>query len=74
MAYYLAELNVLHPFREGNGRTLREFIRQLALKNRYLLNLQNVNPKEMLAACIKSVVDTSDLEVLLEKCLEKDSI
>lgn len=74
MAYYLAELNVLHPFREGNGRTLREFIRQLALKNGYLLNLQNVNPKEMLAACIKSVVDTSDLEVLLEKCLEKDSI
>ena len=74
MAYYLAELNVLHPFREGNGRTLREFIRQLALKNGYLLNLQNVNPKEMLAACIKSVVDTSDLEVLLKKCLEKDSI
>lgn len=74
MAYYLAELNVLHPFREGNGRTLREFIRQLALKNGYLLNLQNVNPKEMLAACIKSVVDTSDLEVLLEKCLEKDLI
>lgn len=74
LAYYLAELNVLHPFREGNGRTLREFIRQLALKNGYLLNLQNVNPKEMLAACIKSVVDTSDLEVLLEKCLEKDSI
>ena len=74
MAYYLAELNVLHPFREGNGRTLREFIRQLALKNGYLLNLQNVNPKEMLADCIKSVVDTSDLEVLLEKCLEKDSL
>ena len=30
MAYYLAELNVLHPFREGNGRVTREFIRQLA--------------------------------------------
>ena len=32
LAYYLSELNVLHPFREGNGRTNREFIRQLALK------------------------------------------
>ena len=33
LAYYLSELNVLHPFREGNGRTNREFIRQLALKS-----------------------------------------
>ena len=24
LAYYLSELNVLHPFREGNGRTIRE--------------------------------------------------
>ena len=31
LAYYLSELNVLHPFREGNGRTIREFIRELAL-------------------------------------------
>lgn len=34
LAYYMAELNVLHPFREGNGRTIREFIRQIAYKNR----------------------------------------
>lgn len=25
-AYYMAELNFIHPFREGNGRALREFI------------------------------------------------
>ncbi|WP_245742664.1 Fic family protein [Fontibacillus panacisegetis] len=31
--HYLTELNVLHPFREGNGRTQREFIRCLALKS-----------------------------------------
>lgn len=36
LAYYMAELNVLHPFREGNGRTTREFIRQLAYVNRIL--------------------------------------
>ena len=34
LAYYMSELNVLHPFREGNGRTIREFIRQLAYVNR----------------------------------------
>ncbi len=71
LAYYWSELNVLHPFREGNGRTTREFLRQLALKNNYFLNLQNVNPKEILNASIKSIIDTTDLERLLLQCLEK---
>lgn len=70
LAYYMAELNVLHPFREGNGRTIREFIRQLALKNGYLLNMANINPKEMLQASIESVVNTANLEKIIYKCLE----
>lgn len=61
----MAELNVLHPFREGNGRTIREFVRQLAFKNGYLLDLKNIRPKEMLEACIKSVIDTTDLEEIM---------
>lgn len=32
LAYYFSEINALHPFREGNGRSQREFIRMLALK------------------------------------------
>ena len=71
LAYYLAELNVLHPFREGNGRTNREFIRQLALKNEYVLNLKNALPQEVLDASIKSVIDTNDLEKIIEEMLEK---
>ncbi len=70
LAYYWAELNVLHPFREGNGRTTREFLRQLALKCGFVLNLQNVDSKEILNASIKSIVDSSDLENLLIRCLE----
>lgn len=70
LAYYLSELNVLHPFREGNGRTNREFIRQLALKNGYILNLKNVEPKEVLQASIESIVDTTKLEIAIEKCLQ----
>lgn len=70
LAYYMAELNVLHPFREGNGRTIREFIRQLALKNGYVLNMTNINPKEMLDACIESVVNTEKLEKIIYQCLE----
>lgn len=70
LAYYWAELNVLHPFREGNGRTTREFLRQLSLKNGYILNLYKVNSQELLNASIKSIADTSDLENCLYKCLE----
>lgn len=29
LAYYFGELNAVHPFREGNGRTQRKFIQQL---------------------------------------------
>ena len=70
LAYYLSELNVLHPYREGNGRTIREFIRELALKNQYKLNLSKINPQEFLKASIKSIVDTKDLSELIYKCLE----
>ena len=72
LCYYMAELNVLPPFREGNGRTIREFIRQLAYKNGYVLNLKHIHPKEMLSACIRSVVDTTDLENIIAECLEKE--
>lgn len=71
LAYYMSELNVLHPFREGNGRTIREFIRQISYVNGYLLEMKEANPKEMLSACIQSVVDTTYLENLLYKCLKE---
>ena len=71
LAYYLAELNVLHPFREGNGRTIREFIRELAYKNSFLLDLQKVEPSEVYEASLKSVVDTTELEDVIDKCLIK---
>lgn len=71
LAYYWAELNVLHPFREGNGRTTREFLRQLSQKNGYILNLHKVSPKALFNASIKSIIDTSDLEKYLYECLEK---
>ena len=71
LAYYVSELNVLHPFREGNGRTIREFVRQLALKNGYRLNLKKVPPEATLEASIKSIVNTEDLSKIMEECLEK---
>jgi len=45
LANLLDNINHLHPFREGNGRTQREFIRLLALEKGYTLNL---NPSDNL--------------------------
>ncbi len=39
LAEILDNINYLHPFREGNGRTQREFIRLLALEKGWLLHL-----------------------------------
>ena len=54
LAYYFAEVNALHPFREGNGRTQREFIRQLAFQNGYLLFYSGIAQDEMISASIES--------------------
>jgi cell filamentation protein len=53
-AYYLGELNALHPFREGNGRAQREFISHLAYANAYYVAWENVSAAGLLAASIAS--------------------
>ena len=45
-AHYLGEINAIHPFREGNGRTHREFIRTLALYAGHKLIWRNLTPEE----------------------------
>ncbi|WP_084174392.1 Fic/DOC family protein [Paenibacillus xylanexedens] len=61
IAYYLAELNVLHPFREGNGRAQREFIRVLATESGYHLDFTAVEAEEILKAMIQSPYNTQKL-------------
>ncbi len=53
-AYYLGEINALHPFREGNGRTQREFINHLAYENGYCIEWKNIASEEMVQASIES--------------------
>lgn len=53
-AYYFSEINALHPFREGNGRTQREFIRELARQQGYVLHFARIGEKEMLEASRES--------------------
>ena len=45
--HYLGELNAIHPFREGNGRTQREFIRELALENGSVLRWGRISAERM---------------------------
>lgn len=50
LAYYLGDLNSIHPFREGNGRVQRLFIAELARRAGYSLDFSNITPKEMIIA------------------------
>ncbi len=49
-AWYLGEINAIHPFREGNGRTQREFIRELGLRNGWGLDWKQVSREQMIEA------------------------
>jgi cell filamentation protein len=43
VTYYLGEINAVHPFREGNGRTQRAFFEQLAADAGYTLAWQHLD-------------------------------
>ena len=43
LAYYLGEVNAVHPFREGNGRTQRAFFEQLAREAGHTLAWQHLD-------------------------------
>mgnify|MGYP002517761320 FL=1 len=70
LAYVMAELNIIHPFREGNGRSIREFIRLMAKRMGYDLNWGNVDKEELLEASILSVDNYKVLIGILESCVD----
>lgn len=60
LSKHYGEVNALHPFREGNGRTQREFARELCLKCGYIFNLRGTTHKQMLEASVKSLSEGDD--------------
>ena len=74
-AFYLGEINAIHPFREGNGRTKREFIRQLALHAGHPLSWSVVGTgftqQQMIDSSILSHTrgDNSQLAAIIEAAL-----
>ncbi len=53
-AHFLAELNAIHPFREGNGRSQLTFLSVLAVQAGHQLDLDKLRPKRFLLAMIDS--------------------
>ncbi|MFH0727324.1 MAG: Fic family protein [Pseudomonadota bacterium] len=53
-AYYLGEINALHPFREGNGRAQREFINHLAYAKDCFLEWKSISAEDMIRASEES--------------------
>ena len=56
----MAELNIIHPFREGNGRSIRELIRCMALEYGLHINWGNTDRETLINAAIAAVDDDSN--------------
>lgn len=56
----LSDLNHLHPFREGNGRSQREFISQLADETGYHLDWDKISKERMIEASIEGMRGKDD--------------
>jgi cell filamentation protein len=54
-AFYLGEINAIHPFREGNGRAQREFIRELGVGAGFLMDWSETDRDQMIAASRESL-------------------
>jgi len=63
LAEILDNLNYLHPFREGNGRTQREFLRLLALEKVLILNINPPDNKSVYERYMKGTIE-SDVKTL----------
>lgn len=68
-ASFLNGLNILHPFREGNGRLQRLFMEMIAQEAGYLLDLSTVSQSLMMQA---SILGTKGQLVGFEKLIEKN--
>lgn len=52
--YYMGEINAIHPFRDGNGRAQREFIRELGAQAGFVIDWSGVTREQMVEASFES--------------------
>ncbi|WP_297062940.1 protein adenylyltransferase Fic [uncultured Duncaniella sp.] len=64
------EMNVAHPFREGNGRATRIWLDLMLKKNlQHCIDWSHVNKRKYLEAMTRSVVDSTAIKDLLRSAL-----
>ena len=54
LARFLADLNAIHPFRDGNGRTQMAFLDAIAVATRHPLDISNLDGHSWMGAMIES--------------------
>lgn len=70
LAEHYCEFNMLHPFREGNGRVQRIFFEHLALSSGYRLDWRDVTKDEWIQANIDGVqVEYGKMEKIFSRIL-----
>jgi len=69
-AHFLAELNAIHPFREGNGRAQMSFLVVLADRASHPLDETRLEPARVLRAMVRSFGgDERPLAALIERLI-----
>ena len=64
------EMNIAHPFMEGNGRSMRIWLDLILKKNLKLcVDWSKINKKDYLTAMEKSVLDSTQIKSLLQSTL-----
>ena len=74
VAHFLSELNAIHPFREGNGRTQTVFLSIVADQAGHPLDLQRMEASSMMNAMIASFHgDEAPLVAVIYKLMRRTS-
>lgn len=75
VAESFGDLNMIHPFREGNGRTQRILYEHLILNAGFAISWWSVGPDEWVAANIAAVAcDYLPLQEVFNKCISSTLI
>lgn len=69
LAFFKTELNMIHPFREGNGRTIRLIIREMARRKGYEWRTELLDRESYLNAMKKSSFDEQQLIIVFKNTL-----
>jgi cell filamentation protein len=70
LAHYYSELNVIHPFRDGNGRAQRVLFEVICINAGYEIRWSPIESSDWIHANIAAYnLQTEKLEVLLDRAL-----